>query len=122
MDELEKAIEKSLNQTEPSDSSKDQICREESVHMFEKRVRKARVITWSFLAIEIAAMIAAAVFLQYATSTRMMIWCAIMFLVAFEGTILVKLWYWVVSSKISLLTELKQLEMLITAQHREDEK
>jgi hypothetical protein len=71
------------------------------------------------LVVDIAAMIAAAVFLQYATSTRMMIWSEIMFMVAFEGTILIKLWYWVASGRISTLKELKQLELLLAAQHRE---
>ena len=89
--------------------------------MFENKVKTVRWLTALFLVINIAAMVAAAVCLQFATDTRMMFWCAIMFIVAFEGTVLIKLWYWVMTSKISVLTELKHLEMLLTRQRQEDE-
>jgi hypothetical protein len=119
LDELETAVQQSLSQIEPMDDSQADANRRESIQMFEKQVTKARWITGLFLAIEIAAMVAAAVFLQYATSTQMMIWCVIMFLVAFEGTILIKLWYWVISSKIRVLKEIKELEILLAGQLRE---
>lgn len=121
MDEFERQIEKTLNQLKPADASKHRDCREESVKMFENRIKKIRRLTFLFLVVDIAAMVAAAVFLQLATSTRMMIWCAIMFMVSFEGTVLIKLWYYVVSSRISVLRELKHLEMLLAGQLREKE-
>jgi Family of unknown function (DUF6768) len=121
MDEFEQQIEKSLSRLEPADASKHRDCREESVKMFENRIRNVRRLTVFFLVVDIAAMVAAAIFLQLATSTRMMIWCAIMFMVAFEGTVLIKLWYYVVSSRISVLRELKHLETLLTGQLREKE-
>jgi len=120
MDDVERALQTALSRTRPSEESVEQAKREESVGTFERKVRMIRWVTWFFLVVDILAMGAAAVFLQYASDARMMIWCAILFVVAFEGTILIKLWYWIVTSKISVLKELKRLEMLLVHERREN--
>jgi uncharacterized protein (DUF58 family) len=119
-DDLEQAVQQTLSRVEPTGGSDYDARRKESVQMFEKKIRTVRWLTGFFLAIDIAAGVAAAVFLQYATSTQMMIWSAIMFMVAFESTILIKLWYWVMTSKLSVLRELKQLELQLAGQRKEE--
>jgi hypothetical protein len=119
LDELEQAVQQTLSQLEPTVSSAYEAHRKESVQMFERKIRTIRWLTALFLVMDVAAMVAAATFLQFATSTQMMIWCAILFMVAFESTILIKLWYWVMTSKLSVLRELKQLELRLAAQQPE---
>ena len=46
-----------------------------------------------------------------ATSTKAMVGFAVLLLVAYETTILVKLWYWIVNTKITLLKELRQWKL-----------
>ena len=120
LNELEQAVQQTLSRVEPAVGSQHEARRKESVRMFEGKVRSVRWLTGLFLAVDIAAMVAAAVFLQFATSTQMMIWCAILFIVAFESTILIKLWYWIMTSKISVLRELKQLELRLAGQRPEE--
>jgi hypothetical protein len=46
-----------------------------------------------------------------AGTTRALIFCAILMLVAYETTVLVKLWYWVVNNKLAVLKEIKLLRL-----------
>ncbi|MHC4591973.1 MAG: DUF6768 family protein [Planctomycetota bacterium] len=63
--------------------------------------------------------------LSRATSTKSMFMYAILILIMYEGTILIKLWYWVVNAKYVVLKELKELELQVaqlaeTCKRRED--
>jgi len=42
-----------------------------------------------------------------------MIFAAVITLIGYNSTILMKLWYWVVSTKLNILKEIKQLQLQI---------
>lgn len=121
LNEIEQALRQAWSGSEPTAGPYGDVLRQKIVRMFERKIKAIRWTTGLFLAIAIAAMVAAAAFLHFATSTEMMIWCALLFIVAFDSTILIKLWYWVITSKMSVLRELKQLELQLAAQRPEEE-
>jgi hypothetical protein len=51
--------------------------------------------------------------LRYAGNTKEMLSWVIFFMISFNSTILMKLWFWVVHTRINLQKELKQLQLQI---------
>jgi hypothetical protein len=54
--------------------------------------------------------------LRSATDTRGMLLWVIFFMIGFNSTILMKLWYWVVHTRINLQKDLKQIQLQIAEQ------
>jgi hypothetical protein len=54
--------------------------------------------------------------LRFASDTKGMLCWVLFFMIGFNSTILIKLWYWVVSSKYKIIEELKQLQLQIADQ------
>jgi len=117
MDELEKTIQVTLSQTGKFDAGKAETLRKEIVQMFEGKLKKVKLLTWAFLLIDgiiIAGGISGLlVNLLITKNTNAMIISAVVVLIAHEGTVLIKLWYWVLNTKYGVLKELKQLQLQI---------
>jgi hypothetical protein len=81
---------------------------ETAVSQYVGGLKKTERIVWIYL----VACVAVAAFsldtFMFAASNKVMIGCGIAFLVAIETTILIKLWYWVVNTKLTLQKEIRQ--------------
>jgi hypothetical protein len=53
------------------------------------------------------------VYFRSAVDTRGMLNWVLLFMIGFNSTILMKLWYWVCDTKLNVLKEIKQLELQI---------
>jgi ABC-type sugar transport system permease subunit len=117
MDELEKTIQVTLSQTGKFDSGKAETLRKEIVQMFEDKLKKVKLLTWAFLLIDVIIIAGGIsgllVNLLVTKNTNAMIISAVVVLIAHEGTVLIKLWYWVLNTKYGVLKELKQLQLQI---------
>jgi len=117
MNEFEKTIQVTLSQTDKFDAGKAETLRKEMVQMFEGKLKKVKLWTWAFLLIDgiiIAGGISSLlVNLLITKNTNAMIISAVVVLIAHEGTVLIKLWYWVLNTKYGVLKELKQLQLQI---------
>ena len=117
MNEFEKTIQVTLSQTGKFDAGKAETLRKEMVQMFEGKLKKVKLLTWAFLLIDgiiIAGGISGLlVNLLITKNTNAMIISAVVVLIAHEGTVLIKLWYWVLNTKYGVLKELKQLQLQI---------
>ncbi len=117
MDELEKTIQVTLSQTGKFDAGKAETLRKEIVQMFEGKLKKVKLLTWAFLLIDViiiaGGIIGLLVNLLITKNTNAMIISAVVVLIAHEGTVLIKLWYWVLNTKYGVLKELKQLQLQI---------
>jgi len=117
MNEFEKTIQVTLSQTGKFDAGKAETLRKEMVQMFEGKLKKVKLWTWAFLLIDgiiIAGGISSLlVNLLITKNTNAMIISAVVVLIAHEGTVLIKLWYWVLNTKYGVLKELKQLQLQI---------
>jgi len=117
MDELEKTIQVTLSRTGKFDAGKAETLRKEIVQMFEGKLKKVKLLTWAFLLIDgiiiAGGIIGLLVNLLITKNTNAMIISAVVVLIAHEGTVLIKLWYWVLNTKYGVLKELKQLQLQI---------
>jgi hypothetical protein len=83
----------------------------DAVSHFQWRLKKVERTTLLTLLICTALMALAGVQLWFTASIKAMIAFALVFLCAFETTILIKLWYWIVNGKLAVLKELKQMQL-----------
>lgn len=117
MDNLEKEIQKALEIKSDFDTDKTESRRKEIKKMILQKYAtdfyKVKVIFWIFFILCLGMMAGGYIGLRSAEDTRGMLLWLIFFMIGFNSTILMKLWYWVVSTKLGILKELKQLQLQI---------
>lgn len=114
MDKFEKDLQKVLGEIGDFDVTKGEKLRKEIVQMWcDKNLLRAKIVFWIFFLLSGGMMIGGYVGLRSAGSTKEMLSWVIFFMIGFNSTILMKLWYWVVDNKLNVLKEIKQLELQI---------
>ena len=113
MDELEKTLRVTLSRTGKFDAGKAESSRKEIVQMFDKNLQTVTLVFWVFLVISAAMLIGGLIALNCGTTTRGMLFAAVIALIGYDSTVLMKLWYWVVNTKLNVLKEVKQLQLQI---------
>ena len=117
MDELEKTLQETLNRTGKFDAGRAETTRKEIVRMFEGKMKMVKLVTWIFLLIDgivlVGGISGLLINLLVTKNTNAMIISAVLVLIAHEGTVLIKLWYWVLNVKYGVLKEMKQLQLQI---------
>lgn len=117
MDNMEKELSELLkNERGPKDCM-NETARKEMAQMifqkFELDMFKVKVVFWIFLIVSAAMMVGGMIFLTHEKGTRGMLFAAVIALIGYNSTVLMKLWYWVVNTKLSILREMKQLQLQI---------
>ena len=119
MDNLEKELTELLKNESGLEASKDETARKEMYQMklfferFVKNIRRARLVFWIFLLLSVGMMFCGYFGLRSAVNTKEMIFWAILLIIGYNSTVLIKLWYWVVDAKLNILKETKQLQLQI---------
>jgi hypothetical protein len=114
MDNLEKDLKKLLEDKGSFDVQKSEKLRKEIVQMwYDKNLRRAKLVFWICFLLCLGMMAAGYIGLRSATDTRGMFLWMIFFIIGFNSTILMKLWYWVVDTKLNVLKEIKELQLQI---------
>jgi ABC-type sugar transport system permease subunit len=117
---FEKELKEFLEKNGDFDVVKSETLRKGIVQMFEDKLKKVKLWTWAFLLIYVIIIAGGIsgllVNLLITKNTNAMLVSAIVVLVAHEGTVLIKLWYWILNSKYDVLKELKQLQLQIAEQ------
>jgi len=114
MDNLEQELKKVFEKNGDFDIHKSETLRKEIVQMwFDENMRKTKIIFWIFYLCSIGMMIAGYIGLRTAGDTRGMLSWVIFFMIGFNSTILIKLWYWVINTKLNVLKEMKELQLQI---------
>jgi len=114
MDKLEKQLKKVLEKNGVFDVTKSETLRKELIQMWcDKNLLRTKLVFWIFLLLSLGMMVGGYIGLRSAGNTRGMILWAIFLMIGFNSTILMKLWYWVVNTKLNVLKEMKQLQLQI---------
>ena len=114
MDNLENELRKVLKKESGFDPTKAEILRKEIVQMWcDKSLLRAKIVYWIFFLLSLGMMAGGYIGLRSAGNTKEMLSWVIFFMIGFNSTILMKLWYWVVDNKFNVLKEIKQLELQI---------
>ena len=121
---LEKELKEVLEKNGDFNIAKSETLRKETVQMFEDKLKKVKLWTWAFLLIYVIIIAGGIsgllVNLLITKNTNAMLISAVVVLIAHEGTVLIKLWYWVLNTKYDVLKELKQLQLQIAEQTAKD--
>jgi len=114
MDKLEKQLKQVLGKNGLFDADKSKKLRKELIQMWcDKNLRRAKLVFWIFFLLCLGMMAGGYIGLRSAGNTKEMLSWVIFFMIGFNSTILMKLWYWVVSTKLNILKEIKQLQLQI---------
>jgi hypothetical protein len=118
MSDIEKELKKVLKANGSFDADKNAARRKEIEQMivqkFQTDMFKVKVVFWIFLVLSLGMMAGGYIGLRYANDTKAMLCWVIFFMIGFNSTILMKLWYWVVDTKLNVLKEMKQLQLQVT--------
>jgi len=119
MDNLEKELTELLKNESGLEASKDETARKEMYQMkglferFVTNVQRARLVFWIFFVLGLIIMFVGLNLLFKLGNPNERLVALFMALVGFNSTILIKLWYWTMSTKFDVLKELKQLQLEI---------
>lgn len=102
------------------DTDKASRLREQAQDAFLARYRKIGRITWLYLLGCLAVMSWCIRNFLTADDVRSWILWGVVFILAFETSVLIKLWYWVVNTKLAVLREIKWLRMDLALQRGAD--
>ncbi len=115
MIDFEKELKKVLEKNGDFKAAKGEALRKEMVQMlYDTNLRKAKIVFWIYFLASIGMMIGGYIGLRFATDTKGMLCWVLFFMIGFNSTILMKLWYWAVDNKLSVLKEIKQLQLQVT--------
>jgi len=118
MSDIEKELKKALRENGRFDADKNAARRKEIEQMifqkYETDVFKVKVVFWIFFVLSLGMMAGGYIGLRSANDTKAMLCWVIFFMIGFNSTILMKLWYWVVDTKLNVLKEMKQLQLQVS--------
>jgi hypothetical protein len=104
-------LEKALAQNGSFDPQRARQLKQKAVAKLNTKMRCVGRITFIFLCLDVWILLFAFYHFLQVSDTKQLIMYAFLMLVCFESTILVKLWYWVMNDKISVLKEIKLLRL-----------
>ena len=106
-------LKRALAENGTLDPEKGERQKKKAVDVFSARMRRVERLVWVWLILCVCVGLFA--FLRFqspsTTSTKALIGYAILLLIAYESTILLKLAYWILNVKLSLLKEIKLLRL-----------
>ncbi len=122
MNEFDKELRKALRGEEGFDSAKSESLRQEVTRMYKKKRRRALILAWAAIAVCNFVAIPAIVVFVLSGTTKVLIACAAVAIIAGQVEILTKFWYWVVHGRLLLQEEIKELQLQIAELAQERKK
>jgi len=113
MNSFERDLHDALSSNGEFDPQGNDAARKEAIKTYDVKLKRARILTWVFLAFLAVVMAYLAILFVITNNMKIMLACVVAFLIAHAGTNLMKLWYWQMNTKFSVLKELKELELRV---------
>lgn len=114
MFDFEKELKEVLEKNGDFDIARSETLRKEITQMwYDKSLRRTKIVFWITFILCLGMMAGGYIGLRSSTNTREMLSWVIFFIIGFNSTILMKLWYWVVHTRINLQKDLKELQLQI---------
>ena len=114
---MDNNIEEKLNELlkikDELDEMKNEQKQQQIFNDFEQKEKKTKKTYYTFLFLAIAIMLAGVGGITH-NSEKYRLNALFMALVGFNSTVLMKLWYWIVQSKLEMLKEIKHLQIQIS--------
>ena len=118
IDELEKKLSSLENKLKAALRQDDELevpmpLRGTLVSTFKGEMTKYSIITWIWLAVSAIAAVGCFIAFDQVSSTKMQLLFITLALIAVMNTVLIKLWYWQIWNRYSVVREVKHLEFRI---------
>ena len=113
MDPFEHELRNALRSPAPMPATDVVRLNQQIAREYRRKQRVAGRILWVFLAGSLAAILFMYWLFFDTDDPKLTLVLAIGIIIAFEGTVLMKLWFWVLHSKFATLREIKLLQVLI---------
>ena len=117
MSDIEKELKKVLKANDSFNADINAAKRKEIKRMivqkYETDMFRVKVVFWIFFVLSLGMMAGGYIGLRSANETKAMLCWVILFMIGFNSTILMKLWYWVCDTKLNVLKEMKQLQLQV---------
>ncbi|HUW62402.1 MAG TPA: DUF6768 family protein [Candidatus Bathyarchaeia archaeon] len=110
-EDMNKAYHRILFDKNAPGEDPDAAAREKLHHEFSRKRNIVMWITWGFLFFEGAMMVALMLVFVLESNTKTLIALAALFIASFETTVLMKLWYWIVHTRLLLVREIKEMRL-----------
>ncbi len=122
MNDFDQQLRQLLRDVGRPSADQSEALRKEMVHMYEDKLKKVEryARNWIWITAAVCGVGGVLIGLGAAKSTTLVILGAAAFIVAIELQTLVKLWYWQMNTKLSLLKEMKELRLQL-AERQEKE-
>ena len=106
------SLKKALAENGSFDPEKAEDLRKKAVGTFEAKMRKVERYLFAYMCICCWLVVFAFFHFIQSSTTKAMLFYGLLILIFFETTILIKLSYWIMNNKISVLKEIKQLQLV----------
>ncbi len=120
MSDLEKELQRALASLGSKGGGVDQMLKDEVLRSFDDRLKWTRHLTWVFLTITVVIEVACLYRLLTmrvpgtdAGNVKTMMVLVVVIIIMGQTQVLMKLWYWVMNTKINVLKEVKQLQLQV---------
>ncbi len=104
-------LKKALSENGAFDAEKAKETKQTALGAFETKMRKVERYLFFYLCLCSWLFVFTMFSFMQSSSTKALLFYGLLLLIFFETTILIKLWYWVMNNKISVLKAVKQLEL-----------
>ncbi len=104
-------LKKALAENGAFDAEKAKETKRTALGVFQTKLRKVERYAFFYLCLCSWLIVFTMFSFMQSSSTKALLLYGLLLLVFFETTILIKLWYWVMNNKISVLKAVKQLEL-----------
>jgi hypothetical protein len=111
MRDIDKEITEALSENGDFNGEKADAVRAASVAHYDRAQKKVERYTLASLLVCVIIMAAGAMMMLYAGSTKAIVASALLVLIMFESTILMKLWYWIVQNMLRVLRDIRLLRI-----------
>jgi len=113
MTEFDRHLQQALRATPPLDSARGSAVKEEIMNTYDRKIRIAKWLGWAAIAISVLVFVLCVLVYPWLHSTKALIACAAIAILAGQLELLAKLWYWVFWGRMKTAKDLKELELRI---------
>jgi hypothetical protein len=113
MEPIEIELKNALNRTTPIPSAELAALNDRIVRSFARKQKGFQRVMLLYLGAMTAVMLALLAWLVTLTDLRMCLLAGVGILIMFEGTVLMKLWYWTMNAKTATLRDIKLLQLAV---------
>lgn len=113
MEPFEIELKNALTRTDPLPAAQLAALNDRIVQTFTRKQQAFRRLTLAYLAAMTVAILALLALYMSTSDLKQCLLLGIGILIAFEGTVLMKLWFWIMHSKITTMREIKMLQLAV---------